>query len=104
MDIPFGHNHHAYRHIGLFVLMIGQHGIKIHAVNMVARKNNYLIRWVILHKINILPDGICRAPVPVRILFTSTGRQDFDAAGAPSEIPGFTITNMSHERQGLVLC
>ena len=103
MNIPLGHHHHTYSDIRLCMLMIGEHGVKIHAIDMVARKNNYLVCRVVFHKINVLPDSIGSAFIPVRVLFTGTWRQNFDAAGAASEVPGFAAADMGHQRKRLVL-
>ena len=61
---------HRYRHgsdgnIRIVRLVIFQHYLIIHLVNMVTRKDQYIIRVIGLHKLQVLKDRIGGAGVPV---------------------------------------
>ena len=64
---------------------------------MIAGEDEYLLGWMGPDKIQILPDGISGAPVPVGIPEAGAGRQDLYAAGAAGKIPCITCAKVTHE-------
>ncbi len=97
MDLTLGNDHHANGYIRLFMAMVGDHGIKIHLVDVISRQNHHLLRRSSSNEINVMANGICGSFVPVGILFTGARRQNLDAAGSSAEIPGLACADMTHQ-------
>ncbi len=83
--------------------MEGYHGGIIHVIDMIPGNDQDLLRVIAAQIIHILSQGIGRPFIPVRILFTGMGRQNFDPPVPAFEIPGLSRTDMTHQRKGFVL-
>ena len=97
VDVALGHHHHADGDVRLLVLVVGDHGVEVHPVDVVAAEDDHLLGRVVLDEVDVLADGVRRALVPVRVLFAGARRQDLDPAGAAGEIPGLAVADMGHE-------
>ena len=81
------HRAHSNRRIRAFADVVLQHGVVVHLINMVAGKNQDVIRVILLDKRHVLIDGVCRAAIPVARLARLIGRQNEHAAGGQVQIP-----------------
>ena len=71
-----------------FVLLVRfEHPRIIHRVDVVARKNQHILRICEVNEVQVLIDGIRRAAIPISALLACIRRQDEDAAVLRVEIP-----------------
>ena len=86
---------------GLLVLL--QHLVVVHLVDMVARKDQHIFGVVLVDKCDILVDRVRRTLVPLGGLALLVRRQDVHAAAQAVEVPGLARTDIGVEHMRLVL-
>src|SRR5205823_4672188 len=60
----FGHGDGGYRDIGASLHVVLDHGVDVHAVNVIASKDSYHERIGLFHEVDVLVDGVGRALIP----------------------------------------
>ena len=98
-----GNRHYCDSHLSAVLLVEVKHHLIIHLINMIAGKNQHILRVVRLHIGNILIYRIRRAGVPLAIGAFLIGRQYRNAADVPVKIPGNTDTDMRIQSERLIL-
>ena len=78
--------------ISVTLLVCCQHLSIIHCVDMVTRKNQYIIWVYSINEIQVLINSICGALIPVCTLLTSIWRQNENTAISLVQIPCITST------------
>ena len=96
--------HDGNRDIRLIGLVVVQHHFIIHLINMIAGQNQDVIGIVLLHKLKILIDGVCRSGIPVRIPDLLVWRKHRHASDMTVEIPRDPDPDMRVETQRHILC
>ena len=91
-------------YISLRTLVKIQHYFIIHFVNMITRKDEYIIRIVILHILKILINGICGSGVPLTVSTLLVRREYSHTAKISIQIPWHTYPNMLIKSERSVLC
>ncbi len=74
--------------------MVGQHFSIIHAIQLIAGKDQYIVDVRLFDAANVLTDGVRGSLVPVGSFHRLLGRQDFHKA-APEGIKLVGLTNMA---------
>ena len=87
----------------LFFLMVTEHGRIIHFINVVAGKDEHIIRVVPLDEADVLADGVCRAGIPFAAAALHIGREDVNAAGVAVKVPCAAVAEISVQLKRLVL-
>ena len=90
--------------ISLVGTMYIQHLGVIHGVDMVAGKNQHIVRIHHINEIQILIDGIRCTLVPVSSLIPGIRWQDEHAAGGLIQVPGIACTQIGMQLQRAILC
>ena len=70
---------------------------------MIARKDEHIVRVVLIHKFTVLIDGVGRAGVPAAVAAGHVGRQHEHAAVEPVKVPVLSGTQIGIEGEGPVL-
>ncbi len=79
---------HCNGGIGFVLLVVLEHLVVIHLIDVVAGQDQDIIRVIFINKIDVLIDGVCSAFVPFRTLRTLVGGQCVDAAAHTVKVPG----------------
>ncbi len=95
--------HDCDGYVRALLLVIIEHRLVIHLINMISGENQYIVRIVCFDIINVLVNCIRRAGVPLRVLHLLIGRKYRDAADVPVEIPRNTDPDVRIQLQGPVL-
>ena len=99
-----GNGHDGDSDICFVGFVIVQHDLIVHLVDMVAGKNEDIVRIVSINEFNVLEDGVCGTAVPVASLRALIGSQQSYTADIAVQIPRNTDTDMRVQAQRLVLC
>ena len=78
--------------------MLGQHLPVVHPVDVVAGEDQHPFGLVRLHEVQVLPEGVGGAVVPVGGAVAGAGRQDAYAPAQAVQIPGLAHAQVAHER------
>jgi hypothetical protein len=68
------------RDVGVVIDVGVDHLAVVHAIQMIAREDQVIVRFVALEMPSRLPDGVCSALEPVRVLWCLLGCEDLDEA------------------------
>ena len=98
-----GHRAHGDGAVSILLLGIAEHGSVIHFVNMVAGKNQDVIRIIALNKGDVLVDGVGRSLVPLGFFAPGIGRKNLNAAVGTVQMPGLTVSDILVKLQRLIL-
>ena len=88
---------------GVLRLVILEHLVVVHLVDVVARKNDDIVGIIALDVVDVLINGVSGARVPVRALDRLIGAEAVNARVHTVEIPRLTVADVLIEDQGLVL-
>src|ERR1019366_2233500 len=90
------------RSVGAGILMLPEHALVVHFVDVVTRENEHILGLLGANRIDVLINGVGGPHVPV-VAYALHGRQDFNefADFAAENIPAFA--DLAVEREGLVL-
>ena len=100
----YRNRHTGNRYICLICLVIIQHDFVIHFINMISRENQYIIRIVLLHIIQILKNCIGRPGIPFAVGTLFIWRKYGHTALVSVQIPRNTNADMGVQPQRLILC
>ena len=100
----YWNRHTGNRYICLICLVIIQHDFVIHFINMISRENQYIIRIVLLHIIQILKNRIGRSGIPFAVGTLFIRRKYGHTALVSVQIPRNTNADMGIQPQWLILC
>ena len=89
--------------VGLLFDMEFEHGVVIHAVNMVAGQNEHIVRIILLDKAHILIDSVGRAAIPLAALTLDVRRKHENAAVGQVQVPRAARTDICVQFQRLIL-
>ncbi len=70
---------------------------------MIARKDQYRVGSFLKDEVQVLVNGVSRAPVPVPSSSTQIGLAQVNAAALTVQVPGFANANVGVEGMGAVL-
>ena len=100
----YRNRHTGNRYVSLVCFVIVQHNFVIHFINMISRKNQYIIRIVLLHIIQILKNCIGRPGIPFAVGTLFIWRKYGHTALVSVQIPRNTNADMGVQPQRLILC
>ena len=80
-----------------------QHLRVVHLIDMVARKDQHVIRIVLIDEGAVLPDRVCRAGIPASVVLGHVRRKHEHAAVTAVEVPVLTGAEIGIQRQRAVL-
>ncbi len=101
-DFASGDGLDGYRNIATFLPQELRHLAIIHAIEMVTRQDQHILRARGLDLEQLLADGICRALIPVRPFGSLLGGQDVHPAGM-EHVKVIRLGNVPVERNGIEL-
>ena len=86
--------HGSDGYIRLILLVKIQHLLIIHLVNMIAGKNQNIIRIITLHKLHVLINRVRRSRIPFAIRTFLVRRQDCNTSHIAVQVPWNSDSNM----------
>ena len=89
---------------GVLLLVVLEHLVVVHLVDVVARKNYNIVGVVALDVVDILVDRVRGARIPVSALDSLIGAQTVNARVHSVEIPRLSVADILVEDQRLILC
>ena len=97
----YGHN--AHREVGVVLNVRLEHLAVVHAIQVIARKNQDVLGVVGLDVVEVLRNGVGRARIPGAAGLRLVRRQDRHAAVAAVQIPRLAGTNIGMQQVGAIL-
>ena len=98
------HRHNRNRNFRAVLLMEIQHYLIIHLVDMVARKNQYILWMKALHICDILINRICSSRIPFAVHTFLIGGKYRNASYISVKVPRNAYSDMGIQAKRLVLC
>ena len=89
--------------VGLGVDVRAEHLVVVHLIDVIARKNQNIVRVVLLDEADVLVDGVCRAAVPLAALGRHVRWQHEHAAVVQVEVPRLAGADVAVEFERPVL-
>jgi len=83
--------------------MKADHVLEVHPVYVVTGKDDHFTGRMGHEKVDVLANRIGRSFIPVKIAGTGTRRQDLDPPSPTGKIPGFSGSEMPHQRKRFIL-
>ena len=80
-----------------------QHVVIVHAIELVARENQHVLRVVLLDVAKVLGDCVRGALIPRAARLSGVGRKDRDAAAALVEVPGLARADVAVQQVRTIL-
>ena len=90
--------------IGVHFFMISKHFCVIHLIDMVAGKDQDIFRRILINKIDILRNSVCRTPVYVKVgVCFLTGRKYENAAFSCVKTPASACSHITVQKHRFIL-
>ena len=83
--------------------MLHEHLVVIHLVDVIAREDEHVFRFIHVDEIYVVIDRISGSFVPFSALFACIRRKDVYAAVRHGQVPGLACPNVLVEHERLVL-
>lgn len=83
--------------------VVDQHARIVLFVDMIAREDHHIFRFIASNDVRVLGDRICRTAIPIFTLHSLLGRQQIDKLVHLFTEERPAALNMLHQRVGLVL-
>ena len=97
------HLDYRYGKVGSVVLVLLQHKVVVHLVDMVARKDKNVLRLIHIDEVYVVVDGVCSALIPLSAGLAGVRRQYMYTAVCYSHIPRLARSDVSVEDERFVL-
>src|SRR5437016_2256209 len=92
------HGHCAKRNISVMLLMEGNHGSVVHAVDVVPGQHQHVVGPAVHDEIQVLVNRVGSPLLPCRLLTSYEGLEEANAALPPVQVPRLADTDMHLER------
>ena len=98
-----GNRHRSNGDIGVIGFVIIQHHFVIHLIDVIAGKDEHVVRIVGFHIFQVLIDGIGGSRIPVTAFASLIRRKNRNASHIPVQIPRNADPDMSIQTKRLIL-
>ena len=98
-----GHVAHGDGAVRSHLLVIAEHGVVVHLVDVVAGEDQHVLGTITVDEGDVLADGVRRALVPLGLFAPCVGRKHLYAAVGAVQTPGLAVADVLVQLQGLVL-
>ena len=98
-----GYVAHCDRAVGIVALVVFEHIVIIHLVDVVTAQNDDVIGVVIVDKLDVLINRVCGAFVPLARFCVHIRRKNVDAAAEPVKVPRLTVAYVLVQFKGTIL-